>query len=239
VVGADGANSPVATSLFGRAHDPLRIGFGLEVEAPPSQGDPVVEIDLAAAAWGYGWAFPKAGSTTLGIGGVHRRNPGLRQSMDAFTARHGARPGALRVKGAFLPFGEVRRIPGRGRVLLAGDAAGLVDPLTGEGIAWAMKSGQLAGLAAVDALRGGNPDHALPLYTRTLRPIHRELRRARVLRAMVYQPRLQPAFLRLLEREARLQRRYLSLLSGELDYGDLGWRAVPRLLARLATRLRG
>ena len=240
IVGADGANSMVARALFGRAFNPARVGFGLEFEVPgPVTGDRLVEIDLAAAAWGYGWAFPKREGLTLGVGGLHRRNPDLRRSLDTFAARHGVDPSRLRCTGAFLPFGEVRDVPGRGCVLLAGDAAGLVDPLTGEGIAWAMKSGQLAAQSAAAALATGAPDEALRRYVRALRPLHRELRRARLLRAMVYQRHLNPMFLRVLAREPSLQRRYLSLLSGDLDYADLGWRALPQLGLRLMRRAAG
>lgn len=240
LVGADGANSTVAKALFGRAYDPARIGFALEVELPriATEGAGPVEIDLGATAWGYGWAFPKDGSVTLGIGGVHRRNPDLRATFEGFAARHGADLTRLRCKGAFLPFGEVRPIPGKGRVLLAGDAAGLVDPITGEGIAWAMKSGHLAASAAVQAHRAGEPDAALGHYVSGLRPIQTELRRARALRWLAYQPRLQPAFLRLLAAEPGLQRRYLALLAGDLDYADLGWHALPRLGLRLLRRAR-
>jgi geranylgeranyl reductase family protein len=237
ILGADGANSALARALFGRAYDPARIGFGLEVEVPRAAPDPgdAVEIDLAAAAWGYGWAFPKPGSMTIGVGGLQARNPDMRAHLDRYLARHGG--GATpRCKGAFLPFGAFRPVPGQGRALLAGDAAGLVDPITGEGIAWAMKSGQLAAQASAKALAAGAPDRALALYTRALRPIHAELRRARTLRAMIYQPRLQPAFLRLLHREPGLQRRYLALLAGDLDYADLGWRAAPKLAARVLAR---
>jgi flavin-dependent dehydrogenase len=240
VIAADGANSTVAKALFGRAYDPGQIGFALEVDAPRrSQARAPVEIDLGAAAWGYGWAFPKTGAVTLGVGGVHRRNPEMRATFERFAARHGVDLDVLRCKGAFLPFGEVRAVPGKGRVLLAGDAAGLVDPITGEGIAWAMKSGALAGSAAARAHRDGRPDGALRHYSRSLRPIQAELRRARALRWLAYQPWLQPAFLKLLASEPGLQRRYLALLSGDLDYADLGWRALPRLGWRLLRRRSG
>lgn len=228
----------VARRLFGRAHDPSRIGFGMEVELPReslSRAD-AVEIDLTAAQWGYGWSFPKAGSITLGVGGVHQRNPAMAETLGAFLRRHCGEGAPLRPRGAFLPFGEVRATPGRGTTLLAGDAAGLVDPITGEGIAWAMRSGQLAAAAVAAALAAGRPESALPRYRCALAPIRAELRRARALRWLFYQPRLQPAFLRLLAGEPRLQRRYLALLSGEADYADLGWRALPRLAARMARR---
>ena len=238
IIGADGAASMVARRLFGRAHDPARVGFGMEVEVPRdcTEETDAVEIDLAAAEWGYGWSFPKAGSITLGVGGIHRRNPAMTATLDRFLCGRSREDARLRPRGAFLPFGEVRAVPGQGTTLLAGDAAGLVDPITGEGIAWAMKSGQLAAQSVAEALADRRPEMALPRYRRALAPIRAELRRARALRWLFYQPLLQPVFLKLLAGEPRLQRRYLALLSGEADYADLGWRALPRLAARMAGR---
>ena len=202
----DGANSAVAKALFGRAHDPARIGFGLEVELPRARpGAGPSRSILAGDRLGLWLGLSQGGSLTLGVGGVHRRNADLRAASKASQRRHGADLAGLRCKGAFLPFGEVRPIPRQGRVLLAGDAAGLVDPITGEGIAWAMKSGQLA-----RASRGrgigppGAPDAALGRYAPQPAPDPgRTAPRAGAAR-LVYQPRLQPAFLRLLVARAGL-----------------------------------
>jgi geranylgeranyl reductase family protein len=239
LIGADGANSAVARSLFGRAFDPAKIGFGLEVELPRTlTPDNTTEIDLGAAEWGYGWVFPKAGSITLGVGGIHARNPDMKTHFRAYLAHHA--PDLedmenIHCKGAFLPFGAYRKIPGKGRVLLAGDAAGLVDPITGEGIAWALKSGHLAGLATIEALAGQGPTAALPAYQRHLAYIHREMEAARRIRALIYARPFQTLFPRALERHPSMGRAYLRLLAGELDYADLG----ARVLFRLARRLGG
>lgn len=231
LIGADGVNSMVARQLFGRAFDPQRIGFGLELELPRDtpDADDLVEIDLGAAAWGYGWSFPKARSLTIGVGGVHCRNPDMKARLHNYATRHGADPAALRCKGQYLPFGDYRRVPGRGRCLLAGDAAGLVDPITGEGIAWAMKSGQLAAAAAAEALATDRPDSALERYQASLAPLHDEMRRARRLRAMIYSAPLRGVFARVAQRNPSLQRRYLKLLAGERDYRDLSPMFIPRL----------
>ena len=85
-------------------------------------------------------------------------------------------------KGHFIPFGDFRKTPGQGAVLLAGDAAGLVDPITGEGIAFAMKSGQLAALAAAQSLAAGQPENAFAIYRKALKPLHRSLHWANRLR---------------------------------------------------------
>ena len=221
VIAADGVNSAVARAMYGRAHDPARVGFALEVEVsgPPGR---VTELDLSGTPWGYAWDFPKAGGRTLGMGGVAARNPDLRPRFEAWLAAHGVPPETVRIKGHHLPFGEVRTKVGDRQVLFVGDAAGLVDPITGEGIAWAVKSGQLAAEAAGLALSMGAPDRVSALYTSRMRHVLRELQRARFLSRLVYHPMLQARFLGALSRSDHLQRRYLDLLSGEMDYADLG-----------------
>lgn len=71
-------------------------------------------------------------------------------------------------------------------MLLVADAAGLVDPVTGEGIVYALQSGAAAANAAAAALAKGCPDAALPAYRRALRPVHRALRMACWLRPLIY-----------------------------------------------------
>jgi geranylgeranyl reductase family protein len=237
IIGADGANSAVARALYGRPFDPAQIGFGLEVELDRALfEDNTTEIDLGAANWGYGWVFPKRDSITLGVGGIHALNPDMTAHFRTYLARHApslAETGNFKCKGAFLPFGAYRKIPGRGRVLLAGDAAGLVDPITGEGIAWAMKSGQFAGQAVVEALSKGDPDLAMAAYMQRLSFIHREMEAARRIRALIYSRPVRAFFPRAVERNPSMSRTYLRLLAGELDYADLGFKVMFRLMRRL------
>jgi menaquinone-9 beta-reductase len=230
LVGADGAAGIAARALYGRAHDPATVGFALEVEAPAWPGA-AVEIDLAAAVGGYGWAFPKQASLTVGVGGVHARNPDLRDRLAAYAARHGA--GGLRCKGAFIPTGKV--VAGRGAVLLAGDAAGCVDPVTGEGIAWAMETGQLAGQAAVAAIGAGDPHSAAARHWQAMSMVRKEMARARLLAQIVHSPAIQRRCHRLLATSPRLQARFLALLAGQMDYADLGLRSLWRILRGLAS----
>ncbi|APX89125.1 hypothetical protein BV394_04845 [Brevirhabdus pacifica] len=232
LIGADGVNSTVARALFGRAFDPATIGFGLEAElslpagtAPETLPTQEVVLDLDAADWGYGWIFPKAHGVTLGVGGLHAHNPDMRDRMLAqLSLRDPAGdPAARTIKGAYLPFGDFRKLPGRGCVLLAGDAAGLVDPITGEGIAHALDSGSLAAEAAAAALSGTrpDPDRALVLYRRSLRPLQSELRQSRFWRRMIFSRAMRPVFKASIARGSSMPARFLALLAGELDYGDL------------------
>ena len=235
MIGADGVHSGVARALFGRGHDPATIGFALEAEVPGAPG-PETGLDMTALPFGYGWDFPKAQGRTLGIGGVSVQEKDLRPRFHDWLRARGVDPATVKIKGHHLPSGASRAVPGRGTVLLAGDAAGLVDPITGEGIGWAILSGRLAAEAASEALRAGAPQTALIRYQAHMRPIRAELLRARLLAKLVYHPALQPRLLRALGSSDHFQRRYLALLAGEMDYADLG----PRRLAGVVWRvLRG
>src|SRR4030095_17212947 len=91
-----------------------------------------------------------------------------------------------------LPFSTWRPPPGRGRVLLAGDAASLVNPLSGEGIYYALASGRLAARAALT-----EPDDALATYRRLLgKALGRHLRHSSVLARAIHAPALAEAGLR-------------------------------------------
>jgi geranylgeranyl reductase family protein len=241
LIGTDGANSQVARHLFGQSFDRHRIGFGLEIEAGGEhvRPDAPIRIDLAAVDWGYGWVFPKRSTTTVGVGGLLARNPEMTRAMAAYCEMLGIDAPPGRVKGQFLPFGAFRKRPGKGAVLLAGDAAGLVDPITGEGIGYAMKSGQMAALAARDALSTGYPARALSLYTRALRPIHHAPRMARLIRPVIFLPRLAPGFERAFRRSTTLRHQYFRLMAGEVEYHDILWRLLLRLPRLAWLYLRG
>jgi flavin-dependent dehydrogenase len=146
-------------------------GFALEATVPfdalPAQlpaGDAPHDLvfDFAPIAGGYGWLFPKGDHINVGVGGFVPKNgesgPGdvacetvTRALLESYTrSKLGVRLCEVNahVSGQHLGLGGDGYVP-RGRVLLTGDAAGLVDPLTGEGIYSAIKSGQAAAAAAM------------------------------------------------------------------------------------------
>lgn len=231
LIGADGVNSAVARALFGRAFDPDRIGFALEKEMPGTT-DPhilrTVRVDFGAADWGYGWSFPKRGSTTVGVGGVHRRNPAMKARMQAYAARLG-HDDLRDVKGHFLPFGDFRRRPGRGNVLLAGDAAGFVDPITGEGIGHALLSGRLAAEAAHVALREARTCDAASVYGKATRPLRLDLSIARLLRPIIFAEWMAPLFSGAFSGGSRVTRAYMAMLAGDTGYPALLLLVMRRL----------
>ena len=237
LVGADGVNSAVAHSLFGAAFDPAVIGFGLEVEVPRADFPNCpedVEIDFGRADWGYGWIFPKQQTFTIGVGGVHRRNPDMKARLAAYLTDKGLDPTRYKVKGQYLPFGRCRERPGRGRVLLCGDAAGFVDPITGEGIGYAIESGAIAGTAIAEAVVAGQPGGAFARYAEATGQIRAAMRQARGWRLLIFSKVAKGLFAKAFGRARILRQGYLDIMAGTKEYDDL-W----TLMGAEATRALG
>jgi geranylgeranyl reductase family protein len=153
VIGADGANGLVARAA-GLGAGILR-GVALEGNVPWSA---LEETRYASAAWvelgvvpgGYGWVFPKADHANLGVGGWMEEGPRLRDHLERLARGHGVDPSELtEVRGHRLPMRELGAAAAHGRILLVGDAAGLVDPLSGDGIYEAFVSAKLASASIV------------------------------------------------------------------------------------------
>ena len=158
VVGADGANGLVARSA--ELGEGIVRGVALEANVRWGTLDPApyretAWVELGVVPGGYGWVFPKGDHANLGVGGWLDEGPRLRAHLDQLAREHGLDPGALTdVRGHRLPMRRLGASAARGRVLLVGDAAGLVDPLSGDGIYEAFVSARLA----ADALLAGRPE---------------------------------------------------------------------------------
>jgi len=189
VVGADGANSFVArTTGLGTG---LRETAALEAEirAPAWQLErwrSVLNVDFGYRPWGYGWVFPKAERLSVGLvlppGGGRDLRPALRRYLYNLGLENAD---IERVVGHKLRLRRGREpIAGAG-VALVGDAAGLVDEFTEEGIYYAIASGRLAARAIIRALGSGVV--SLLAYQRAVdREIQPELRAARAIAEMFY-----------------------------------------------------
>lgn len=156
LVGADGANGVVARST-GLDGSIVR-GVALEGNAAwplldRARYEGTAWIELGTVPGGYGWVFPKGDHANIGVGGWGSEGPMLRERLAALCHAHDVDPGALTdVKGHRLPMRRLTGgVPARGPVLLVGDAAGLVDPLSGDGIYEAFTSARLAAEAILAA----------------------------------------------------------------------------------------
>jgi menaquinone-9 beta-reductase len=208
VIGADGALSKVA-QLSGMLDPAAALwGFAIRGYLPAHVPLPLL-VMLDASPWriypGYGWLFPGAGGqANIGIGvgmGRQRSAAPLRPDLDRFVTllrgqgdlAAGAVPGP--VMGGWLRMGGTGTRPAAGNVLLAGDAAGLINPLQGEGIAPAMVSARAAAQAIV-----ASPASAGQCYTEAMHDLmDRYMTGAAALQeTMLGRPRLVSAGLRLL-----------------------------------------
>ena len=149
VVGCDGSGSRAATHV-GVVCDRVDLGLEAELPTPPgSRWRGRVLLDWGPVPGSYGWVFPKGDTLTVGVIGDRCRGQALRTYYRSFVTSLG-----LDLATAHHDGGHLTRVraPGsplsRGRVLVAGDAAGLLEPWTREGISFALRSGALAGAAA-------------------------------------------------------------------------------------------
>lgn len=148
LVGADGANGMTGRALGLEAVGEWAVGLEGNLslgESAMARWERLVGLDLGGSPGGYGWVFPKGDHVNVGVGAWRYAAPTLRARLSALCRCHGFDEGSLwGLRGHYLPM----RRPGapivRGAGLLVGDAAGLIDPLSGEGIYAAFVSGRLA-----------------------------------------------------------------------------------------------
>jgi len=221
LIGADGVNSIVAQSLFGRAFDKKTIAFGLEMEAPldgrlQAITDP--EIYFGVVKWGYGWVFPKRETLTIGVAGLWRKNRDIKSAFERFVEHRCQGLPQAKIKGQYIPFGDYRRMPGRDNILLCGDAAGVVEPITGEGIAYAMQSGYLAARAIIEAADRRQPATACRHYAAGYASIAGSLRWANALRYLIFPKWSESLFVSLLPKTHSVPRKHLDLMAADLEY---------------------
>lgn len=155
LIGADGAGSAVRRAAFPDRRGPelmLAIQVVLAAPEPPT----VHEVLFASRLTDYyAWAIPKNGTAL--VGAAFSDAHGARERFEAILAWHRRLPGLdgkvieRSARRLTRPRRRADLLSGAGPILLAGEAAGLVSPSSGEGLSFALASGQAAGLATADA----------------------------------------------------------------------------------------
>ncbi|MCP9946727.1 geranylgeranyl reductase family protein [Streptomyces somaliensis] len=152
VVGADGSASRIGAHVGVRT-DQVDLGLEAEIPVPPSVAEDWagrVLIDWGPMPGSYGWVFPKGDTLTVGVISARGEGAATKRYLDDFVARLGLAGFEPALSSGHLTRCRSEDSPlSRGRVVVCGDAAGLLEPWTREGISFALRSGRLAGEWAV------------------------------------------------------------------------------------------
>jgi geranylgeranyl reductase family protein len=219
VIGADGANSLVRRKV-NRAfpRDQLSIASGHFVHGA---SDTHIDVEFTRTPPGYLWAFPRKDHLAVGVCGQADETTSAAlfdASSRWIRARCRASNHLTRYSWpipSLTAAGLALETPAGDRWILVGDAAGLVDPITREGIFFALLSGELAAdsLAAPDAARR---------YADAVRSgMHRELRKAARIKARFFGPRFSRLLVQSLGRSDRIARIMADLVAGRQTYDGL------------------
>lgn len=152
VVGADGSASRIGAHV-GVKLDQVDLGLEAEIPVPETVAEDWagrVHIDWGPMPGSYGWVFPKGDTLTVGVISARGEGAATKRYLEDFIARLGLAGFEPDISSGHLTRCRSDDSPlSRGRVLVCGDAAGLLEPWTREGISFALRSGRLAGEWAV------------------------------------------------------------------------------------------
>jgi len=217
IVGADGACSRVRRCfLKGRT---IRQSPALSSIVPLSERavkpfqESGLQIFFFRGFQGYGWLFPRKEDVVVGAGSFGSGTGRLKDLMGRLLVHTGLGT-SHQLTGGILPAGDQPVNPGTGDILLVGDAAGLCDRISGEGISHAVESGFAAARAIIDGSETWREKAGcIDLVLQSMK-----------YRKYLYSVPFRSLALRALKRGDGWYRRYWSIVSGEMDYSSLFWK---------------
>ncbi len=129
------------------------------------EDDGILQFHFDACPGGYGWVFPLKNEASVGIGGWASWTPKPAGYFQEFMKR--LAPQAVpAARGSVIPCPGIGKDLGSPRILKAGDAGGFAEAFSGEGISYAVQSGQLAALTVAEKIRGLAPQPLFERYRR-------------------------------------------------------------------------
>lgn len=211
-IGADGAHSIAAKLFSNRKKNAIAVEAEISATAKTNFQKDKLELHYGIIPHGYGWIFPKKEVISLGIGSFLPSIKGLQKYYRSFKKGAGfENTKELILKAHPIPLPTERTLCNE-RVVLIGDAAGLADPLCGEGIYYALKSGLLAAEALMQDKTGLYAEsvtkHFLP-----------QLRQAEKLSRIIYGAL--PLINRLVNSDPQIARKLVNVVYGSENYSDL------------------
>jgi len=227
IIGADGAFSITAKTLFGKIKKYKKntaIGFSAKIPIEEIKKEyfdkSFIErpnIFFGFANWGYGWVFPNENYVNVGLAGKISVNSKIKETYVLFLK-------SLRVdtkniaaaKAHIIPFGSKRIRLGKNNIVLIGDAAGFVEPVTGEGIYYALESAKLCAEAILKNkdFKKLYADYKLLCKGKIIKHLYQGY----AARYLLYSSILQPLAMRKLSKGEKWSKGFTDILSGETDY---------------------
>ncbi|MGW7680454.1 NAD(P)/FAD-dependent oxidoreductase [Kribbella sp. NPDC054772] len=231
LVGADGAHSVVRREL-GIKPGPVALAIRGYAQTPAARAASQVIAYGPGRQPSYAWSFDRGdGWSNVGYGELLTSTRPRPTRADLLANLEALLPGSTEGGeswwGHHLPLAGWGWRPARGSVLLAGDAAGLINPMTGEGIYYAVATGLLAGRSIADALRAGSSDAGTPYRRRTSRLLARHLRHTALVAQLSRSDRILDAGIRAAAADQRI---FDDLVELGLADGALTRRLLRKLL---------
>jgi geranylgeranyl reductase family protein len=185
LIGADGANSTVRRLLNAGRY--FYRGFAIEglVDYAHLGAEPTAEFFFGKVENGYGWLFPKGDHINVGIYTWDDKVTLSKEELRGYSLDRIGTDKLEQIVGFPIGFGGRNYVQNRERIVLVGDAAGLAEPLLGEGIYNALKSGQAAA-SAIISFDNGRTSSLRFAYKKELDPIYNDLTRCEDLKQFFY-----------------------------------------------------
>ncbi|MCD7982319.1 MAG: geranylgeranyl reductase family protein [Clostridiales bacterium] len=203
LVAADGASSH---TMKMRTNRDIHLGFCVEThirKALIPESIDEVRIYFGILSKGYGWVFPKGDSCCIGIGNLYSKKTDYIGTLKSLIASLTDSKDYV-IRGAYIPYGHMRTPAiSRDSMLAVGDAAGLVDPIYGEGLYFALKSGRIAA-ESIAASRS----NAISEYKRRISPDRKIIHQGKILQDIFFAPVNQKIFIKLAPKHPSFIRYY-------------------------------
>ena len=235
LIGADGLNSMVRRHY--RIPMPKNnMAVGLQVDVPLNRMPLNLKWDLPKIYFGYvkygwGWAFPKGDYVSLGLAGLFSKGASLKTAFNLFLADLSCQDASKesQISGAQIPYGSYLSSPGKDNALLLGDAAGFVDPITGEGIYNAI----LSGVIAADILSNSAYTNKLKAYkTKCREMIINPLRQGMIARWFLFEEPFHSLAMKRFHGNTKHMKLFMRVLAGDVDYLNYFFETVKRKFIR-------
>jgi len=184
---------------------------------------------------GYAWLFPNDDVTNMGTGGVTGETQQVRIHGRDWM-EHWAPGVEYRFVAHHFSCGSINFRPVRNNMLLTGEAAGIGDPITGEGICHAMASGRFAAMACLDVLEGRS-EFLAGSYMKRLGPMLIDLQAGQAMSDLLYAPVFRDSAQKALSREEAIADDFAGILSGKRGYIGFALKLAARLAPHAGAKL--